>query len=88
MPVTVDGIVHHGQEGIGIHALILAHLFHGLVTEPEVDAEASQTLQEVIVVGNQTDHLIVGLIHFLISHTRYLFLITACKITDYSRIVQ
>ena len=40
--IAVDGIVDDGQEGIGIHLIILTSLLYGLVTEAQTDAKATQ----------------------------------------------
>ena len=40
--IAVDGIVDDGQEGIGIHLIILTSLLYGLVTEAQADAKATQ----------------------------------------------
>ena len=66
--MTVDGEIHHSEKRVSIHILLLADLTHRLVAEAETYPEASQTLQQVVVVPYQEYHLVVGLIHFLILH--------------------
>ena len=65
LTITVDGIVDHSQESIGIYIIILTCLFHGLITEAKTDAETAKRLQQVIIIADQRDHLIVRFIHLL-----------------------
>ena len=67
--IAIDGEVDYGEEGVGVNVVILAGFLNGLVAEAQVDAKASQHLQEVVVIAYQRYHLVVGLVHLLISHT-------------------
>ena len=66
--VTINRKVHHGKEGVGIHVLLIADFPYRLVAESQVDAEATQALQDIVIVSNDADHLVVSLIHLLIFH--------------------
>ena len=66
--VTIYRKVHHGKEGVGIHVLFVADFPYRLVAESQVDAEATQALQDIVIVSNDADHLVVSLIHLLIFH--------------------
>ena len=72
--IAIDGKVDHRQESIGIHLLLLTYLLDCLVAEAQVDAEATEALQYVVIVTNDADHLVVSFIHLLILHLSYLIL--------------
>ena len=67
-PDAVDGKVDHCQERVGVHAIALASLPHRFVTKAQADAEAAQSLQQVVVVADERYHLVLGLIYLLILH--------------------
>ena len=48
--------------------VVLTRFFDRLVAKAKADAEAAQHLQQVVIVANQRNHLVVGLIHLLILH--------------------
>ena len=60
--------IHHGEEGVGIDAVHLTGLTHGLVAETEVDSERTERLENVVIVLDERDHLVVGLIKFHLFH--------------------
>ena len=60
--VTVDGIVHHGEECVGIHMVVFTSLLHGLVAKAKVDTETAQGLEQVVIVTDKRNHLIIGLV--------------------------
>jgi hypothetical protein len=68
--IPVDGKVDHSQEGIGVYALVFADLLDGLVAKAEVDTKGSQTLQHIIIVPDDIDQFVIGLVHLLILHNR------------------
>ena len=68
LTVAVNGVVDHRQERVRVHLVVLTGLLYGLVAEAQADAEAAQHLQQVVVVADERDHLVVRLIHLLISH--------------------
>ena len=73
LAIPIDGEVDHSQEGIGIHPVALAGFLNCLITKTKTDAETAQHLQEVVVIANQRNHLVVGLIHLLILHCPSIF---------------
>ena len=76
LSITVDREIHYSKEGIGVHVLVLTYLLHRFVSKAQVNAKASQTLKDVVIVGDECNHLIVGFVHFLITHdTTFLILI-------------
>ena len=66
--VTIYCKVYHSKEGVGIHVLLFADFPYRLVAESQVDAEATQALQDIVIVSNDADHLVFSLIHLLIFH--------------------
>ena len=75
LPIAVDREIHYCEEGVCVHVLVFAYFLHRLVAKAQVDSEASQTLKDVVIVGDECNHLIVGLVHFLITHdTTFLYL--------------
>ena len=66
--ITIDGKIHHRKKGERVNILFLTHSSHRLVSKAQVDAEAPQTLQNVIIVFDKGNHLIVSLIYLLIAH--------------------
>ena len=66
--VTINRKVHHRKECICIYMLFLAHLTYCLVAKTKADAEAAKALQKVVVVPDKRNHLVLGLIHFLLLH--------------------
>ena len=66
--VTINCKVHHRKECICVYMLFLAHLTYCLITKTEADAEAAKALQKVVVVPDKRNHLVLGLIHFLLLH--------------------
>ena len=76
LSITVDREIHYSKECVGVHVLVLTHLLHRFVSKAQVNAKASQTLKDVVIVGDECNHLIVGFVHFLITHdTTFLILI-------------
>ena len=66
--IAVDGKVDHGQERLAVHSLFLAHLPNGLVSKAEADTEGAKTLKYIVVVTDNRNEAVIGLIHLLILH--------------------
>ena len=69
--IAIDREIHYQQKSKGVNPLVVTNFADGLITESKVNTETTQTLQEIIIVGNKTNHLIVGLVHLLILHTSF-----------------
>ena len=68
VPMSVNGEVDEGEERVSVHVLLFAHFAHSLVTKAEVNTEAPQTLENTVVVGDERNHLVIGLVKFLVLH--------------------
>ena len=66
--IAIDGEIHHNQEGVGVHIVVITSLTNRFIAKPQVDAKCAQHLQEVVVIANEVDHLVVGLIHLQLLH--------------------
>ncbi len=66
---TIDGVINHSQESISVYMVVDTGLTHRLVAEAQTDAKASQSLQQIVIVADERNHLVVRFIHFLIFHT-------------------
>ena len=67
--IPINGEIDDGKEGVGIHAVVVTGFTDGLVAEAQGDAEAAKGLQQVVIITDEGDHLVIGLILFLILHT-------------------
>ena len=67
---TVDEEIGGGQKGVAVHVLFVAHLLHRLVAEAKAYAKRCQTLQHAVVVADEVNHLVVGLVEFDLFHRR------------------
>ena len=62
LSIPINGEVHHRQEGVGVHMIVLTGLAYRLVAESQADAEAAQRLQQVVIITDERHHLIVWLV--------------------------
>ena len=60
--ISVDEEVDHGEEGVAIDALFGADLAHCLVAKAQSYAKGAESLQHAVVVADEVDHLVVGLV--------------------------
>ena len=61
-------VVDDGEEGVDIYACAAAGGFYCLVAEAELDAEATDDLQDAVVIADDIAHgvfLVVFFVHFL-----------------------
>ena len=86
--IPIDGEVDHCQERVGVDMIVVTGLLYGLVAEAQTDTETAQRLQEVVVVADKRDHLVIGLVHFLIFHRLLPSYDYGCKIIHYFRYTQ
>ena len=85
--VSIDGEIDDRQECISIYILLVADFAYRLVSEAKTNAEAAETLQQVVIILDKIDHLVFRLIHLLILHLVLLFNIV-CKITKKKSMTQ
>ena len=84
--------IHDTKKGVRVYLLFFADFFHRFVSETQIDSEATECLQQAIIISDDGYHFIIRFIHFLISHdVTYLLLGFSeriCKISVFFWITQ
>ena len=53
LAITVHGVVHHCQECVGVHIIVLAGFAYRFISKTKVYAKASKGLQQIVVIADQ-----------------------------------
>jgi len=55
-----DHEIDHGKESVAVYLVVGADLFHSLVAESHADAETGHDLNQLVFLGDEGYHFIVG----------------------------